>query len=73
AGAAIGVVGAVGAAGGWVLQQALRESNIHFGGMAPAFWAYAVAFLMMGGLTWWFYLRSSFAVGRVPSLAHAGI
>ncbi|WP_063001418.1 MFS transporter [Nocardia mikamii] len=73
AGAAIGVVGAVGAAGGWVLQQALRESNIHFGGMAPAFWAYAVAFLVMGGLTWWFYLRSSFAVERVPSLAHAGV
>lgn len=41
--------------------------------MAPAFWAYAVAFLVMGGLTWWFYLRSSFAVGRMPSLAHAGV
>ncbi|AHH16213.1 putative nitrite-nitrate transporter [Nocardia nova SH22a] len=73
AGAAIGVVGAVGAAGGWVLQQALRESNIHFGGMAPAFWTYAVAFLVMGGITWWFYLRSSFAVGRAPSLAHASV
>ncbi|NKY86771.1 MFS transporter [Nocardia veterana] len=73
AGAAIGVVGAVGAAGGWILQQALRESNIHFGGMAPAFWGYAVAFLVMSGLTWWFYLRSSFAVTRMPSLAHAGV
>jgi NNP family nitrate/nitrite transporter-like MFS transporter len=74
AGAAIGVVGAVGAAGGWVLQQALRESALHFhGSMAPAFWAYAVAFLVMGGITWWFYLRSSFVVGRVPSLAYANI
>ncbi|WP_330185365.1 MFS transporter [Nocardia sp. NBC_01503] len=73
AGAAIGVIGAVGAAGGWVLQQALRLSNIHLGSMAPAFWGYAVAFLVMGGVTWWFYLRSSFATGRTPSLAHANV
>jgi NNP family nitrate/nitrite transporter-like MFS transporter len=74
AGAAIGVVGAAGAAGGWLLQQALRESGIHFhGSMAPAFWGYAVAFLVMGGMTWWFYLRSAFAVGRIPSLAHAQV
>ncbi|ATL70175.1 MFS transporter [Nocardia terpenica] len=73
-GAAIGVVGAVGAAGGWVLQQALRESTLHFhGSMAPAFWAYAVAFLVMGGVTWWFYLRTSFAVDRAPSLAYANV
>ncbi|MFI1911536.1 MFS transporter [Nocardia sp. NPDC020380] len=73
AGAAIGVIGAVGAGGGWVLQQALRLSNSHFGSMAPAFWAYAVAFLVMGAFTWWFYLRSSFAIGRAPSLAHANV
>ncbi|MCM6775682.1 MFS transporter [Nocardia sp. CDC159] len=73
AGAAIGVVGAVGAAGGWLLQQALRLSNNHFGGMAPAFWAYAVTFVVMGGVTWWFYLRSSFAVERAPSLAYANV
>jgi NNP family nitrate/nitrite transporter-like MFS transporter len=73
AGAAIGVVGAVGAAGGWVLQQVLRESALHFHTMTPAFWGYGVAFLVMGSVTWWFYLRSSFAVGRVPSLAYAHI
>ncbi|MGV9679685.1 MFS transporter [Nocardia sp. NPDC003482] len=73
AGAAIGVVGAVGAAGGWVLQQALRLSNNHFGSMNPAFWAYAVAFLVMASVTWWFYLRSSFAVNRAPSLAYANV
>ncbi|MBB5912283.1 NNP family nitrate/nitrite transporter-like MFS transporter [Nocardia transvalensis] len=73
AGAAIGVIGAVGASGGWVLQQALRLSNNHFGTMSPAFWAYAVAFLAMGGATWWFYLRSSFAVSRAPSLAYADV
>ncbi|MFI7002668.1 MFS transporter [Nocardia sp. NPDC050175] len=73
AGAAIGVIGAVGASGGWVLQQALRLSNTHYHTMAPAFWGYAVAFLLMGAVTWWFYLRSSFAVDRVPSLAYAKV
>lgn len=73
AGAAIGVIGAVGAFGGFVLQQALRLSNTEFGTMAPAFWAYAAAFLVMAGVTWWFYRRASFAVGRVPSLAYANV
>lgn len=41
--------------------------------MSPAFWAYAIAFLVMAGVTWWFYLRSSFAVARVPSLAYANV
>ncbi|APE36510.1 MFS transporter [Nocardia mangyaensis] len=73
AGAAIGVIGAVGAFGGFILQQALRLSNINFGTMAPAFWGYAAAFLVMAGVTWWFYLRSSFAVEKVPSLAYANV
>ncbi|WP_280437131.1 MFS transporter [Nocardia carnea] len=73
AGAAIGVIGAVGAFGGFVLQQALRLSNTNFGSMEPAFWAYAGAFLVMAGVTWWFYRRTSFAVTRVPSLAYANI
>ncbi|WP_067723358.1 MFS transporter [Nocardia yamanashiensis] len=73
AGAAIGVIGAVGASGGWVVQQALRLSNVHYHSMNPAFWAYAATYLVMAGLTWWFYLRSSFAIGRAPSLAHANV
>ncbi|NEW41075.1 NarK/NasA family nitrate transporter [Nocardia cyriacigeorgica] len=73
AGAAIGVIGAIGASGGYLLQQALRLSNINFGSMAPAFWGYAVAFVVMAGVTWWFYLRSAFAVARVPSLAYANV
>ncbi|AYF72588.1 NarK/NasA family nitrate transporter [Nocardia yunnanensis] len=73
AGAAIGVIGAIGAAGGWILQQALRLSNTHYHSMNPAFWGYVVAYLAMGALCWWFYLRSSFAIGRAPSLAHANV
>ncbi|MGV9411895.1 MFS transporter [Nocardia sp. NPDC003693] len=73
AGAAIGVIGAVGASGGWIVQQALRLSNINFGSMNPAFSLYAVVFLAMAAGTWWFYLRSSFAVDRVPSLAYANV
>ena len=73
AGAALGVVGAVGAFGGFLLQQALRLSTIHFGSMAPAFWAYAALFLLMGAVTWWCYLRSEFVVHRMPSLAYANV
>ncbi|MFE9784883.1 MFS transporter [Nocardia salmonicida] len=73
AGAAIGVIGAVGAAGGFVVQQALRLSNVHLKTMAPAFWAYAAVFLVMAAVTWWFYLRSSFATDKVPSLAYASV
>ncbi|TQM30952.1 MFS transporter [Nocardia bhagyanarayanae] len=73
AGAAIGVIGAIGASGGYLLQQALRLSNINFGSMAPAFWAYSAAFIVMAGVTWFFYLRSSFAIGRIPSLAYAKV
>ncbi|WP_054815055.1 MFS transporter [Nocardia arizonensis] len=73
AGAAIGVIGAIGAAGGYILQQALRLSNIHLGSMNPAFWGYAVAFLVMAAVTWFFYLRSSFAMTRISSLAHANV
>ncbi|WP_282784183.1 MULTISPECIES: nitrate/nitrite transporter [unclassified Nocardia] len=73
AGAAIGVIGAVGAFGGFLLQQALRLANTNFGSMAPAFWGYAVAFLVMAGVTWWYYLRTSFAVQQAPSLAYASV
>ncbi|MFE7721063.1 MFS transporter [Nocardia rhizosphaerihabitans] len=73
AGAAIGVIGAVGAAGGFVVQQALRLSNVHLKTMAPAFWAYAVVFLVMATVTWWCYLRTSFATDRAPSLAYASV
>ncbi|MFF0543084.1 MFS transporter [Nocardia thailandica] len=73
AGAAIGVIGAVGAAGGFVVQQALRLSNVHLHTMAPAFWAYAAVFLAMAGVTWWCYLRTSFATDRAPSLAYASV
>ncbi|MFD4357613.1 MFS transporter [Nocardia sp. NPDC058519] len=73
AGAAIGVIGAVGAAGGFVVQQALRLSNVHLKTMAPAFWAYAAVFLVMAAVTWWCYLRTSFATDKAPSLAHASV
>ncbi|MEV6770402.1 MFS transporter [Nocardia sp. NPDC051030] len=71
AGAAIGVIGAIGASGGWLVQQALRLSNVHYHSMNPAFTAYAVVFLGMAAATWFFYLRTSFA--RVPSLAYANV
>ncbi|GGK45820.1 MFS transporter [Nocardia camponoti] len=73
AGAAIGVIGAIGAAGGFIVQQALRLSNVHLKTMVPAFWAYAVVFLVMAAVTWWFYLRTNFATDRAQSLAYASV
>jgi NNP family nitrate/nitrite transporter-like MFS transporter len=38
---------------------------------APALWAFLASYLVFGAVTWFVYLRSSFAVRRVPSLAEA--
>ena len=39
----------------------------------PALWVFLGAYAVFAGVTWFFYLRRSFATARVPSLAHAAI
>jgi hypothetical protein len=39
----------------------------------PALWVFVVAYLLLGGLTWFCYLRRRVAVGMVPSLAPAAV
>jgi NNP family nitrate/nitrite transporter-like MFS transporter len=39
----------------------------------PALYVFLFAYLVFAGMTWFFYLRRSFATDRVPSLAHASV
>ena len=39
----------------------------------PALWVFVAAYVMFGTITWFVYLRRSFATRRVPSLAHETI
>ena len=38
-----------------------------------ALYVFLVAYVVFAFMTWFFYLRRSFAIARVPSLAHAGV
>jgi NNP family nitrate/nitrite transporter-like MFS transporter len=98
AAAAIGIAGAVGAFGGFLIQLVLRQASLpvvkamaaaiktikskpelaaakahiavaHSGWSIPALWVFFAAYILLGGLTWFCYLRSSVLTSRFPSLA----
>lgn len=69
--AVLGFSSAVGALGGFFIPRALGASITSTGGAASAFGGFFACYLVCVGITWWFYLRSRFLVGFVPSLAHA--
>jgi NNP family nitrate/nitrite transporter-like MFS transporter len=48
-------------------------ARAHASWSIPALWVFFVAYLFFAGMTWFFYLRRSFATSRVPSLAYAAI
>jgi len=94
AAAALGIIGAVGAFGGFLVQVVLRQASLGVSGLVsaaetpaekleiaiahadwaiPALWAFIGAYVVFAGMTWFFYLRRSFATERVPSLAHATV
>ena len=94
AAAVIGIAGAIGAFGGFLVQVVLRQSSLgvtalvnaaetpaekvaiasaHADWSVPALWVFVVSYAVFGSMTWFFYLRRSVAVRRVPSLAHASI
>jgi NNP family nitrate/nitrite transporter-like MFS transporter len=94
AAAVIGIAGAIGAFGGFVIQVVLRQASLgvsslvnaagspaeklavaqsHADWSIPALWAFLGAYVVFAAMTWFFYLRRSVAVDRVPSLAHASI
>ena len=94
AAAVIGIAGAVGAFGGFLIQVVFREASLgvsalvkaaetpaeklaiaqaHADWSIPALYVFLGAYVVFAGMTWFFYLRRSFAVERVPSLAHASV
>ncbi|MGI8801668.1 MAG: MFS transporter, partial [Solirubrobacteraceae bacterium] len=94
AGAVIGITGAVGAFGGFLVQVALRQASLgvsalikaaktpadklavahaHAAWAVGALWVFVGCYVAFAGLTWFFYMRQSFATSRVPSLAYASV
>jgi NNP family nitrate/nitrite transporter-like MFS transporter len=94
AAAALGIIGAVGAFGGFLVQVVLREASLGVSALVaaaetpaeklavaaanadwaiPALWAFIGAYVVFAAITWFFYVRKSFAVERVPSLAYASV
>jgi NNP family nitrate/nitrite transporter-like MFS transporter len=94
AAAVIGIAGAVGAFGGFLIQVMFRDASLAVtkavaaattpaGKVAvaqanadwstSALWVFLGAYAVFAFLTWFYYLRRSFAVTQVPSLAHAGV
>ncbi len=94
AAAVIGIAGAIGAFGGFLIQVAFRQASLdvtarvaaaktaadkasvaaaHADWSTSALWIFLGAYAVFAVMTWFFYLRRSFAIERVPSLAYAGV
>ncbi len=73
AGAAIGIISAVGAFGGFLIPRAYGTALSMTGSVAAAVIGYAVFYALCLAVTWWFYLRRQLLVAKVPSLATASI
>ncbi|MGX7825114.1 MFS transporter [Actinokineospora sp. 24-640] len=73
AGAVVGIAGAVGALGGVLVNLVFKFSLEAAGTLTPALVAFLGFYAVCVAVTWWFYLRKSFAVERAPSLAYAGV
>ena len=51
----------------------LAVAQAHADWSIPALWVFLGAYVVFAAMTWFFYLRKSFATDRVPSLAHASV
>lgn len=71
--AVVGICGAVGAFGGVLVNLAFRASLSSAAGPAPALGAFGIFYAICLVVTWWFYLRTRFAVANSPSLAWARV
>jgi NNP family nitrate/nitrite transporter-like MFS transporter len=69
--AVIGIASAIGALGGFFIPRALGASIKATGGASTAFALFFACYFACVAVTWWYYLRASFLVQRMPSLAHA--
>jgi NNP family nitrate/nitrite transporter-like MFS transporter len=94
AAAVIGIAGAIGAFGGFLIQVVFRQASLgvsalvraaetpaeklavaqaHADWSISALWVFLAAYVLFAGMTWFFYLRRSVAVDRIPSLAYASV
>ncbi|MGO1055409.1 MFS transporter [Crossiella sp. CA198] len=73
AAAVIGIAGAVGALGGFLITRAFAMSLTSSGSLAPALYTFLACYALCLAVTWWCYLRRRVFALRVPSLAHAGV
>jgi len=94
AAAVIGIAGAIGAFGGFLIQVIFRQASLGVSAAVkaaetpaeklsvaqaqadwsiPALWIFLGAYVVFAAMTWFFYLRKSFATDKVPSLAHASV
>jgi MFS transporter, NNP family, nitrate/nitrite transporter len=72
-GAALGFIGAVGACGGYFIPRGFGASIAATGGPQLALEVYLAFYATCLALTWWFYLRKTFASAGTTSLADARI
>ncbi|MBM7785742.1 NarK family nitrate/nitrite MFS transporter [Tenggerimyces flavus] len=71
--ACLGIAGAIGAFGGFLIPRAYGSSIAATGVVDTAVIAYAVFYAVCFGVTWWFYLRRQLFAARMPSLAEAAV
>ncbi len=94
AAAVIGIAGAIGAFGGFLIQVVFRQASLgvaalvkaadtpaqkaaiahaHADWSVSALWVFVGAYAVFAAMTWFFYLRKSLAVEKIPSLAYASV
>ena len=62
---ALGIISSVGAFGGFIVPLAYAWSKSQFGNIEPALQFYVAFFLLLLGVTWFFYLRRNTRMGQV--------
>lgn len=72
-GAAIGIVGAVGALGGLFINLAFRQSFMTAKTGDPAYWSFLAFYVVCAAVTFYVYLRPAPADTPSPRLAYAGV
>ncbi len=71
--AALGVISAIGAYGGFLIPRSFGISINNTGGIEAALYGFVVFYAACSLVTWWCYLRSRVLVRQVPSLAAARV
>lgn len=70
--AALGWISAIGAFGGFLINQGFRIANEQTGSVVTAMWVFVGGYAVFLVLNWWCYQRTVL-VERAPSLAHAKV